>query len=76
MATVGGTLGGAVLAAGTLPLAERGHLPQALLTFGLALVGGDILSTVYGGDPHPVVIPKLGERDDAHLRARLSRPTA
>jgi len=57
VATVGGTLGGAVLAAGTLPLAERGHLPQALLTFGLALVGGDILSTIYGGDPHPVVIP-------------------
>jgi branched-subunit amino acid ABC-type transport system permease component len=57
VAVVGGTLGGAVLAAGTLPLADRGHLPQALLTFGLALVGGDILSTVYGGDQHPVVVP-------------------
>ena len=57
VATVAGTLGGGIVAAGTLPLAERGHLPQALLTFGLALVGGDILSTVYGGDQHPVVIP-------------------
>ncbi|GAA2051626.1 branched-chain amino acid ABC transporter permease [Catenulispora yoronensis] len=57
VATAGGTVGGGVLAAGTLPLAGRGHLPQALLTFGLALVGGDILSTVYGGDEHPVVVP-------------------
>ncbi|MBW8804319.1 MAG: branched-chain amino acid ABC transporter permease [Catenulisporales bacterium] len=57
VAVVGGTLGGAVLAVGTAPLVERGELPQALLTFGLALVGGDILSTVYGGDEHPVVVP-------------------
>ncbi|WP_194898055.1 branched-chain amino acid ABC transporter permease [Catenulispora pinisilvae] len=58
VATVGGTLGGGLLAAGTLPLADRGHLPQALLTFGLSLVGADVLTTVYGTDEHPVVIPK------------------
>ena len=57
VAVAGGTAGGAVLAAGTLPLAGRGHLSQALLTFGLALAGGDVLSTVYGGDEHPLKVP-------------------
>jgi branched-subunit amino acid ABC-type transport system permease component len=57
VAVLAGAAGGGVLAAGTAPLADRGHLPQALLTFGLALVGGDVLITVFGGDQLPVTVP-------------------
>ncbi|MFI7072535.1 ABC transporter permease subunit [Micromonospora sediminicola] len=49
-ATVAGAAGGGVLAAATAALRGRGHLDQALLTFGLALAGGDLLTTVYGPD--------------------------
>lgn len=55
--TAGGLAGGAVLAAATLPLQERGELAQALLTFGLALVGGDLLKTWFGADERPVTVP-------------------
>jgi branched-subunit amino acid ABC-type transport system permease component len=55
--TAAGVAGGALLAGLTAPLAGRGHLPQALLTFGVALVGGDVLTTVFGGDERPVTIP-------------------
>lgn len=55
--TLGGLAGGTVLAAATLPLAERGDLAQALLTFGLALVGGDLLKTWFGADERPVTVP-------------------
>jgi len=46
-----------VLAAAVAPLAGRGHLAQALLTFGAALVAADLLTTVFGPDEQPVAIP-------------------
>jgi branched-subunit amino acid ABC-type transport system permease component len=54
---VAGAAGGGVLAAAVAPLAGRGHLAQALLTFGAALVAADGLTTVFGPDELPVAIP-------------------
>ncbi|MFF0725249.1 branched-chain amino acid ABC transporter permease [Streptomyces sp. NPDC004134] len=48
---------GALLSAATAPLARRGHLDQALLTFGLALIGGNLLVEGFGADEMPVRIP-------------------
>ncbi|MDT0435482.1 MULTISPECIES: ABC transporter permease subunit [Streptomyces] len=48
---------GAGLSFAAFPLARRGHLAQALLTFGLALVGGDLLVQVFGADEPPVRVP-------------------
>ncbi len=48
---------GAVLSAATAPLARRGHLDQALLTFGLALIGGNLLVEGFGADEMPVRVP-------------------
>lgn len=48
---------GAALSAATAPLARRGHLDQALLTFGLALIGGNLLVEWFGADEMPVRIP-------------------
>ncbi|RFU85375.1 branched-chain amino acid ABC transporter permease [Streptomyces triticagri] len=48
---------GVLLAAATAPLAGRGHLAQALLTFGLALVVGDLLVEIFGADELPVHVP-------------------
>ncbi|THA25397.1 branched-chain amino acid ABC transporter permease [Streptomyces sp. RKND-216] len=48
---------GALLALATAPLARRGHLDQALLTFGLALIGGNVLIEVFGADEQPVHVP-------------------
>src|SRR5438034_11050106 len=56
--TVAGAGGGGVLAAAVAPLAGRGHLAQALLTFGAALVAADGLTTVFGPDELPVAIPR------------------
>jgi len=55
--TAAGAAGGGVLAAAVAPLAGRGHLAQALLTFGAALVAADLLATVFGPDDLPVIIP-------------------
>lgn len=49
-ATAVGAAGGGVLAAATARLRGRGHLDQALLTFGIALIGADLLTTVFGAD--------------------------
>ncbi|WP_407562531.1 ABC transporter permease [Streptomyces sp. 184] len=49
---------GALLSAATAPLARRGHLDQALLTFGLALIGGNLLVEGFGADEMPVRIPE------------------
>ncbi|MFI0796963.1 branched-chain amino acid ABC transporter permease [Micromonospora rubida] len=49
-ATAAGAAGGGLLAVATAPLTGRGHLDQALLTFGVALIGADLLTTVYGPD--------------------------
>ena len=48
---------GILLAVATAPLVRRGHLAQALLTFGLALIGGDLLVQYFGSDAMPVRIP-------------------
>jgi branched-subunit amino acid ABC-type transport system permease component len=56
-AAAAGAAGGGLLAGMTAPLAERGHLAQALLTFGVALVGGDLLVTAFGSDDPPVTVP-------------------
>ncbi|WP_307870932.1 branched-chain amino acid ABC transporter permease [Micromonospora sp. C51] len=50
LATLVGAAGGGILAAATAGLRGRGHLDQALLTFGVALIGGDLLTTVFGSD--------------------------
>ncbi|MFE4213656.1 branched-chain amino acid ABC transporter permease [Streptomyces sp. NPDC056844] len=50
---------GAGLSAATAPLARRGHLAQALLTFGLALAGGDLLIQLFGADELPVRVPEV-----------------
>ncbi|MGW1230739.1 branched-chain amino acid ABC transporter permease, partial [Streptomyces sp. NPDC002530] len=49
---------GVGLSAATAPLARRGHLAQALLTFGLALIGGDLLVQLFGADELPVRVPE------------------
>ncbi|WBB61566.1 ABC transporter permease [Streptomyces sp. WMMC500] len=55
--TVAACAAGALLSAATAPLARRGHLDQALLTFGLALIGGNLLVEGFGADEMPVRIP-------------------
>lgn len=61
LALVVAVLVGAVLGVGlmylTRPLAKRGHLDQALLTLGLALVIGELLLEVFGRDDHAVAAP-------------------
>ncbi|MFZ4276793.1 ABC transporter permease subunit [Streptomyces arboris] len=57
--TVAACAAGAALSAATLPLAGRGHLAQALLTFGLALIGGDLLIQLFGADELPVRLPAV-----------------
>lgn len=49
---------GAALSFATAPLARRGHLAQALLTFGLALIGGNLLVEFFGADEIPVHVPE------------------
>jgi branched-subunit amino acid ABC-type transport system permease component len=49
-------LGGAVAVA-VHPVARRGMLTQALLTFGIALVGGDLLVARFGAQNLPVRAP-------------------
>ncbi|MFH8689425.1 branched-chain amino acid ABC transporter permease [Streptomyces anulatus] len=56
--TVAACVAGAGLSAATAPLARRGHLAQALLTFGLALIGGDLLIQLFGADELPVRVPE------------------
>jgi branched-subunit amino acid ABC-type transport system permease component len=48
--TLAGAAGGGLLSAALVPLAGRGHLAQALLTFGVALVTGAALVLAFG--PH------------------------
>ncbi|RPK69262.1 leucine/isoleucine/valine transporter permease subunit [Streptomyces sp. ADI96-02] len=57
--TAAACVAGVVLSAATAPLARRGHLAQALLTFGLALIGGDLLIQVFGADELPVRVPEV-----------------
>lgn len=57
VAALVGATSGAGLAAMTRPLVTRGHLDQALLTLGVALVIGDLLSARYGNDVRSVPPP-------------------
>ena len=50
---------GAGLALLTRPLAARGHLDQALLTLGVALIVGDLLSARFGNDVQSVPPPQF-----------------
>jgi branched-chain amino acid transport system permease protein len=50
---------GAGLALLTRPLAARGHLDQALLTLGVALIVGDLLSARFGNDVQSVAPPRF-----------------
>lgn len=52
-----GAAGGGLLSVAVRPLAGRGHLPQALLTFGIALVATDLLATVFGAADRTVTLP-------------------
>ena len=52
-----GAAAGAGLAVMTRPLARRGHLDQALLTLGVALIVGDLLSARFGNDVQSVPPP-------------------
>lgn len=56
--TAAAAAAGAGLSAATIPLARRGHLAQALLTFGLALIGGNLLIEFFGADELPVRVPE------------------
>jgi branched-subunit amino acid ABC-type transport system permease component len=48
---------GGVVAVAVHPVAHRGFLTQALLTFGIALVGGDLLVARFGAQDLPVRAP-------------------
>ncbi|MEV6932374.1 branched-chain amino acid ABC transporter permease [Dactylosporangium sp. NPDC051485] len=54
--------GGALLSVLLVPLAGRGHLAQALLTFGVALVAGDRLTAIFGKDDLGVAVPRALDR--------------
>lgn len=53
---VGGVLG-AGLSYSVRPLGRRGHLDQAVLTLGIALIGAQVFSMVWGDDVHSVPPP-------------------
>lgn len=50
IAAVVGVLLGGVVAGMVTPLAGRGHMDQALLTLGLALVGANLMQSAFGGN--------------------------
>jgi branched-subunit amino acid ABC-type transport system permease component len=58
-AAIGGA-GGVALTVATRPLAGRGHLDQALLTLGIALVVTELVQSWFGRDPHGVLPPLSG----------------
>lgn len=50
---------GGVLAAAVRPLRARGHLPQAMLTFGIALIGGYLLIEIFGAREQRATLPAV-----------------
>jgi branched-chain amino acid transport system permease protein len=48
---------GGLVALAVHPVAHRGFLTQALLTFGIALIGGDLLVARFGPQDLPVPVP-------------------
>lgn len=60
--TVAGALFGGGLSIAVAPLAKRGHLAQALLTFGIAMIVGHLLVIVFGsGEKRPTLPTELTE---------------
>lgn len=57
VAAVFGVVAGLILSVATQPLVGRGHLDQALLTLGVALVVAEVISIIFGDDVHNVVAP-------------------
>jgi branched-chain amino acid transport system permease protein len=55
--TVAAAALGGLVALAVHPLAHQGFLTQALLTFGLALIGGDLLVARFGATDLPVRLP-------------------
>ena len=53
----GGAAGGGLLSVALTPLAGRGHLTQALLTFGVALIAGAVLVLAFGANDLRPEIP-------------------
>lgn len=56
---VAGIALGAGLAFAIRPLGRRGHLDQAVLTLGIALIGANVYSMVWGDDVYSVPAPAL-----------------
>jgi branched-subunit amino acid ABC-type transport system permease component len=60
--TVAGAGAGGLLSPALAPLVARGHLPQALFTFGVALAAGALLVLVFGADDlRPTIPPVLDQ---------------
>lgn len=57
LAAVVGGLGGWGLSAMVRPVANRGHLDQALLTLGIALVATDLISMQFGNEVQTIPAP-------------------
>jgi branched-subunit amino acid ABC-type transport system permease component len=57
LAAAVGLVGGALLAVMTEPLFHRGHLDQALLTVGVAILVTEGLTTLFGDESHAVDAP-------------------
>lgn len=57
--TVAGAVAGGLLTVGLVPLAGRGHLPQALYTFGVALAAGAMLVLAFGAEDLRPAVPAL-----------------
>ena len=55
--TLAGAAGGGLLSAALMPVTGRGHLAQALLTFGVALVAGAALVLAFGPDNLRPTVP-------------------
>lgn len=57
--TAAGAAAGGLLAVGLVPLARRGHLAQALFTFGVALAVGALLVLAFGAQDLRPVLPAM-----------------
>lgn len=55
--TVSAAAGGALISAALIPVGDRGHLAQALLTFGISLAGGALLVLAFGANDLRPVVP-------------------
>jgi len=60
VALITGAVAGLVLSATTSLVARRGHLDQAVLTLGIALLAGQGLAAIWGSDVKSVQAPAIG----------------